>query len=447
MSKSTRGCYAVISKKEYKTRRQRLMDMIGSNSIAILPTSPVYFRNRDVEFPFRPDSDFYYLTGYIEPEAIAVLIPDRKDGEFILFCRDSDANKEIWHGRRAALEGARSIYGADDAFPIEDLDDILPGLIEGHDRVFYNMGQDVVFDNRILAWVNQIRSNYRAGAIAPEEFISLNHFLHDMRLYKSKSEIQLMRKGANISSDAHKHVMQVCKPGMYEYQIEAVLAYDFTFNGAQALAYPSIVGGGANSCVLHYIENKDKLTAGDLLLVDAGAEYYGYASDITRTFPVNGEYNKEQRKIYDIVLAAQLAAIEQVKPGNNWNAPHEAAVQVLTEGLVEIGVLKGKVYDLIKNNSYAQHYMHRTGHWLGMDVHDVGDYKLDNQWRMLEPGMVLTIEPGLYFPVANNLARKWWNIGVRIEDDVLVTKHGCDILSKDAPKKADDIMELMSHAS
>ena len=438
----------MIDAKELKRRRKRLMDMIGSDSIAILPTASILIRNRDVEFPFRPDSDFYYLTGYPEPEAVAVLIPDRADGEFILFCRERDEEMETWHGRRAGLEGACKIYGADDAFPIEDLDDILPGLIEGHERIFYNMGHDQNFDHRVLGWVNQIRGKSRSGVHAPEEFISLNHFLHDMRLYKSRHEIQLMRQAAKISAIAHKRAMQTCKPGMYEYQIEAELMHEFMHNGAHAPAYPSIVGGGANACILHYTENQDVLNPGDLLLIDAGAEYRGYASDITRTFPVNGEYTRAQRQVYDVVLQAQLAAIDEVKPGNHWNDPHDAAVRVLTEGLVELGILKGNIKELIKDNSYTKYYMHRTGHWLGMDVHDVGDYKLEGEWRLLEPGMVMTVEPGLYLPAeTKGLAKKWWNIGIRIEDDVLVTKDGHEVLSKDAPKHADDIMEIMANAA
>ena len=434
--------------KELKRRRKKLMDLIGSDSIAILPTASVYIRNRDVEFPFRADSDFYYLTGYPEPEAVAVLIPDRSDGEFILFCRERDAEMETWHGRRAGLEGATELYGADDAFPIDDMDDILPGLIEGHDRIYYNMGNDQNFDHRVMNWVNQIRGKSRTGVTAPDEFISLNHFLHDMRLYKSSHEIKLMRRAAKIAAAAHKRAMQQCKPGLHEYQIEAELTHEFMRQGARSPAYPSIVGGGANACILHYTENKDQLQEGDLLLIDAGAEYEGYASDITRTFPVSGEFNKYQRQIYELVLASQYAAIEQVQPGNHWNDPHDAAVRVLTEGLIELGILKGDVQELIEDQSYTKYYMHRTGHWLGMDVHDVGDYKLEDEWRMLEPGMVMTVEPGLYLPAGTRgLAKKWWNIGIRIEDDVLVTKNGHEVLSKDAPKEADEIIELMHQAA
>ncbi len=299
---------------ECKRRRKKLMDLIGSDSIAIIPTASVHIRNRDVEFPFRPDSDFYYLTAYPEPEAVVVLIPDREEGEFLIFCRERDAEMETWHGRRAGLDGAMETYGADDAFPIEDMDEILPGLIEGHDRVFYNMGRDQQFDQRVLGWVNQIRNKSRSGVNAPEEFIALNHFLHEMRLYKSSHEIKLMRKAAQIAAAGHRRAMQYCRPGMNEFQIESELLYEFMRQGSRTPAYPSIVGGGANGCILHYTENKDLLNDGDLLLIDAGAEYEGYASDITRTFPVNGNFNKAQRQAYDLVLAAQYAAIEQVKP-------------------------------------------------------------------------------------------------------------------------------------
>ena len=438
----------MIDTKEFKNRRKRLMDMIGSDSIAILPTASIIVRNRDVEFPFRPDSDFFYLTGYPEPEAVLVLIPDRKEGESILFCRERDEKMEAWHGRRSGLDGAISIYSVDDAFPIEDMDDILPGLIEGHERIFYNMGSDQNFDQRVLGWVNQIRGKVRVGAIAPDEFISLNHFLHEMRLYKSRYEIKLMRQAAKISAKAHIRAMRNCRPGMYEYQLEGELISEFIQNGARYTAYPPIVGSGQNACILHYTNNNDKIIDGDLLLIDSGAEYQCYASDITRTFPVNGKFSDAQRDIYNLVLSAQTAALNEIKPGKHWNDPHDAAVRVLTEGMVGLGILEGDPDELIKNKDYAKYYMHRTGHWLGMDVHDVGDYKLDDEWRMLEAGMVMTVEPGLYLPAnSKDLSEHWQNIGVRIEDDVLVTKDGYDILSKDAPKTIDEIEELMADAA
>ena len=430
---------------EFPKRRKRLMDMMGGGSIAVIPTSPVRMRNRDVEYPFRPDSDFYYLTGFAEPDSVAVLIPDRPTGEFILFCRERDEKMETWHGRRAGLEGACDIYGAEDAFPIDDLDDILPGLLEDRERIYYAMGNDPVFDQRVLSWVRQVRDRVRSGVNAPEELISLNHLLHEMRLFKSRKEIAAMRRAAKIAAGAHKRAMQVCKPGLREYQIEAELLHEFMSQGALNPAYPPIVGGGPNSCILHYTENSDVLNDGDMLLIDAGAEYDYYASDITRTFPVNGRFSKEQREVYEIVLESQLAAIDAVRPGNHWNEPHEAAVKIMTEGLVSLGLLNGRTRSLIKDQAYSKYYMHRTGHWLGMDVHDVGDYKLEGEWRLLEPGMVLTIEPGLYLQSHRGLAKKWWNIGIRIEDDVLVTKDGHDVLSKDIVKSIDEIEELMAY--
>jgi len=432
--------------KEYKRRRKKLMDMMGDESIAIIPTASVYIRNRDVEYPFRPDSDFCYLTGYPEPEAVAVLIPDRHHGEYVLFCRENDPVMETWNGRRAGLDGAIECYGADDAFPIGDMDEILPGLLEDRQRIFYTMGNNSMFDQRVLGWVNQVRKRARTGVNAPDEFISPNHLLHEMRLYKSRAEIAAMRKAAKISAAAHRRAMQMCRPGMMEYQIEAELKYTFMKLGAQETAYPPIVGGGANSCILHYTENNQVLNDGDVLLIDAGSEYNGYASDISRTFPVNGKFSSAQREVYELVLKAQSAAIGKIKPGNHWNEPHEAAIEVLTAGMVELGILKGRLRQLIKDQAYTKYYMHRTGHWLGMDVHDVGDYKVEGEWRTFEPGMVMTVEPGIYLPASSKgLAKKWRNIGIRIEDDVLVTRTGNDILSKDAPKSVKEIEAMMAH--
>lgn len=432
-----------MDQKEFARRRKQLMRMMGPDSIAILPTNQEQPRNRDVEFPFRPDSDFYYLTGFAEPEAVAVLVPGRKHGEFLLFCRDRDQKMEIWNGRRAGPEGAVEQFGADDAFPIGDIDDILPGLLESRERVFYTMGAAPAFDQHVMGWINRLRRQSRAGQRPPEEFVSLEHIVHDMRLYKSRAEVRTMRQAATIASGAHKRAMRECQPGMMEYQLEAVFLHEFRMAGGEP-AYPSIVGGGANGCILHYTENDMPLNDGELVLIDAGSEHQYYASDITRTFPVNGRFSEAQRQIYQLVLDAQQAAIEQVCPGNTWNAPHQAAVKVLTRGLVKLGLLKGRPAQLIKEEAYKKFYMHRTGHWLGMDVHDVGDYKVGNQWRVLEAGMVLTVEPGLYIAAARGVARKWWNIGVRIEDDVLVTRGGHDILSKHAPKQVEEIEALMA---
>ncbi|MFQ5470609.1 MAG: Xaa-Pro aminopeptidase [Gammaproteobacteria bacterium] len=431
---------------EYKKRRKKLMQIMGSNSIAILPAPLTQYRNRDVEYPYRPDSDFYYLTGFSEPDSVAVLVPDRQQAQYLLFCNERDPKVEIWSGPRAGQEGACEVFGADDAFPIADIDDILPGLLEDKETVYYTMGCNTEFDHKLMEWVNQVKQKSRVGVHAPVEFVALDHHVHEMRLYKSKHEIKLMKKAASISAEAHKRAMRICQPGMMEYQIESELVHEFMQHGCKSPAYPSIVGGGKNACVLHYIANDQPLNDGDLLLIDAGVENKGYASDITRTFPVNGKFTDAQKAIYEIVLAAQKAAIDEVKPGNHWNDAHEVAVKVIVKGLIKLGILKGTVRSVIKDESYRRFYAHRTGHWLGMDVHDVGDYKVGGVWRLLEPGMVLTVEPGIYIPAGTKgVAKKWWDIGVRIEDDVLVTRDGHEILSKNVPKSVDEIEALMAH--
>jgi len=432
----------MINRREFPKRRKELMRMMGEGSIAILPTASEKVRNSDADYTFRADSDFYYLTGFPEPEALMVLVPGRANGEFVLFCRERDPEKEIWHGRRAGLEGACEKYGADDAFPITDIDDILPGLIEKCDKVFHTFGNDMGYDQLITRMVHKLRNQSRSGAHYPHEFVSLEHLLHDMRLYKSRSELKVMREAAEVSVAAHIQAMQACRPGMMEYQLEAEFLYAFRRHNGHA-AYTTIVGGGENGCILHYTENNCPLQDGDLVLIDAGGEIDNYAADITRTFPVNGRFSEAQRAVYQVVLDAQYAAIEQVKPGNHWNDPHEAAVKVLTKGLVKLGLLKGRLPKLIKDQAYRRFYMHRTGHWIGMDVHDVGDYKVGDEWRVLEPGMVLTIEPGLYIGAEEDIPIEFRNIGVRIEDDVVVTKDGHEILTEGAPKEISEIEKLM----
>jgi len=435
-----------MNQKEFARRRKQLMRMIGKGGIAILPAAPTRLRNRDVEHAYRQDSDFHYLTGFPEPEAAAVLMPGRDHGEYVLFCRDRDPERETWDGYRAGPEGAVRDFGADDAFPVSDIDDILPGMLEHSERVYYTIGLSTEFDQRLLGWVNQLRAAAKSGVTTPTEFVALDHLLHDMRLFKSRGEIAAMRKAAKIAAAAHVRAMRACRPGMMEYEIEAEFLHEFRRHNSTP-SYQPIVGGGANGCILHYTENKDRLRDGDLLLIDAGCEYECYASDITRTFPVSGRFTAEQRALYEVVLEAQLAAIDKVRPGNHWNEPHDAAVKTLTRGLVRLGLLKGRVPTLIKNGDYRRFYMHRTGHWLGMDVHDVGDYKVGDEWRILEPGMVLTIEPGLYVaPGSRGVPKKWWGTGIRIEDDVLVTAAGADVLSADAPKDPDDIERLMQAA-
>jgi len=433
---------------EFARRRQQFLRMIGVGNIAVFASASVLMRNNDVEFPFRQNSDFFYLSGFDEPESVIVFVPGRKQGEYILFCREFNEKTALWVGANAGLDGAIKDYAVDDAFPIDDIDDILPGLLENKNCLYFPMGAQPDFDQKLMDWSQQVRSRSRAGVSAPAEFISSDHLLHEMRLIKSAYEIKQMKKAAKISVGAHIKAMQSCRVGMYEYQVEANIKYHFMNEGAQQEAYPAIVGGGGNGCVLHYIDNNAVLKEGDLLLIDAGCEWQKYASDITRTFPVNGVFSDEQKALYQLVLDAQYAAIEQVQPGHHWNDPHDAAIKVLTQGLVALGLLKGQVSTLIKNEAYKPYYMHRTGHWLGMDVHDVGDYKLDNQWRLLEPGMVLTVEPGLYIqPDAKEVDEKWRGIGIRIEDDVLVTKKGHEVLTEATPKEVIDIERLMRAAN
>jgi len=430
--------------KEFSRRRQQLIKNVASDSIIILPTAKESTRNNDVTYPYRPDSDFFYLTGFWEPEAVLVLVPERKQGDYILFCREKDKTKEIWHGFRHGQEGARKVYSADDAYPISDLDEVLPELLENKSRVYYTMGLCEEFDLRLMGWINALRQKVRQGITAPKEFVCLDHLIHEQRMIKSPQEIKWMKQATKIASDAHKRAMQFCLPGQYEYHLEGEIIHEFYKNGCRDNAYPSIVGGGKNACTLHYTENNSKLKSGDLVLIDAGVEFRGYASDITRTFPVNGKFSKSQAQLYQLVLDAQQAALQQIKPGNHWNQPHTAVVEVLTRGLVALGLLTGKPEQLIADEAYTQFFMHKTGHWLGLDVHDVGDYKVDGEWREFQAGMVLTVEPGLYVAKNKQVDKKWWNIGIRIEDDVLVTEYGCEILSKDMPKSIHDIEQLMA---
>ena len=443
----------------FARRRRALLERMGPGSIALLPAAPETPRNRDVHHPFRQDSDFYYVTGFPEPEAIAVLAPGGEH-EFLLFCRERDPHMEIWHGRRAGPQGAMERYGVDNAHPIAEIDKLLPPLLENRERVFYAIGYNPDFDQRMMGWINQVRGKARTGVRAPVTFVALEHLLHAMRLRKEPEEIAVMRESARIATEAHQRAMRACRPGRMEYELEAEILYTFIRNGA-GWAYPSIVGGGDNSCILHYTENNALLRDGDIVLIDAGAEVDGYASDITRSFPVNGRFSGEQRAIYELVLAAQKAAIAQVRPGCHFNEPHEAAVRTLTEGLAALGVLQGDVEELIEAEQHKPFYMHRTGHWLGMDVHDVGDYKTGDDWRLFEPGMVTTIEPGLYIPAGGKvldahwarlgvhleteLDERWQRIGVRIEDDVLVTTEGNEVLTAPAPKEVDEIEALMRH--
>lgn len=434
----------MIDPREYRRRRRQLMRMAGRDAIVIVPAAPERVRNNDAHYPYRQDSDFQYLTGFGEPEAVLALIPGREQGETILFNRPRDPDRERWDGPRAGQEGAVADLGMDDAFPIEDIDEILPGMIEGRSRVYYHFGRDTDFDLTLIGWVNRVRERIRQGARPPHEFVALSHLLHDLRLYKSRDELRVMRRSARIAAEAHVRAMRTVRPGMNEHEIEAELLHTFRRHGAVP-SYEPIVGGGDNACVLHYRANNAPLRDGDLLLIDAGAEYACYASDITRTFPVNGRYSPEQRALYDIVLAAQRAAIDQVRPGRSFIAYHDAAVRTITAGLIALGLLKGDLERNLREESYRRFYMHKTGHWLGLDVHDVGDYRIDGEYRELEPGMVVTVEPGLYVaPDLKGVPARWRGIGIRIEDDVVVTRGAPEVITADVPSDPDAIEALMA---
>ena len=429
---------------EYRRRRRALLRALGREGLAILPAAREVIRNRDVHYPFRQSSDFSYLTGFPEPDGVAVLAPGRKEGELVLFCRPRDPEREQWDGPRAGVEGAVALYGADQAFPLGDLDAQMPGLMDGRERLYFPVGADPDFDARVLAWVSQLRAQVRKGASPPEVFITIESLLHEQRLRKSPAEIKVMRRAARISAQAHRHLMRFCRPGRREADLESEFLHQCAIQGARWQAYQPIVAGGANACVLHYVANDAELKDGDLALIDAGCELDGYASDITRTFPVNGRFSPPQRAIYEVVLEAQAAAIAKARPGNAWNEPHEAVLQVLTKGLIRLGILSGRPGRLIKEEAYKPYYMHRTGHWLGMDVHDVGRYKHNDKWRTLEPGMVLTVEPGLYMPATDAVPAPFRSIGVRIEDDIVITEDGSEVLSATAPKDPDAIEALMA---
>ena len=436
-----------IKSEEYVERRETLMAHMADNSIAILPSATLQIRSNDTEYKFRQDSDFNYLTGFLEPDSVLVLVPGREKGEVIYFCREKDPDKELWDGYREGPEGLCASYGADDAFPINDIDDILPGLLESRERVYYAMGRRPEFDQRIMNWLNALRATARNGSHPPGEFSDLNHLLHDMRLFKSRPELKLMQAAADISCMAHNHAMATCEPGMYEGQLEAEYLHQFGVRGAPAAAYNTIVGAGANACVLHYVENNQKISDGDLVLVDAGCEFQSYASDISRTFPANGKFTKAQQAIYEIVLEAQYAAIDATVAGNHWDDPHNQSVRVIGQGLLDLGLLEGDLNEIIETEKYKEFYMHRVGHWLGMDVHDVGDYKICDEWRVLEPGMVMTVEPGIYISPSNKgVKAKWRGIGIRIEDNVVVKRKGNDVITSAAVKTVADVEKQMAKA-
>ena len=425
-------------------RRKALMQAAGDGAILVLPAAPERIRSRDTHYPYRQDSDFWYLTGCDEPEAVLVLVPGRRHGESILFCRERDPEREGWDGPRLGPEGAVDALGLDDAYPITDIDDILPGLLEGRRRVHYHLGRDPDFDLKLIGWLNRVRAQVRQGAQPPQEFLELGHLLDEMRLFKSADEIALMQKAADISVEAHRAAMRAARPGIHEYELQAEVERVFRRHGAEP-AYASIVGAGANACILHYRANAAKARAGELVLIDAGAEHRGYASDITRTFPVGGRFSREQRALHDLVCRAQAAALAQARPGVPYEAGHEAAVRTLSDGLLSLGLLQGSLEAVVANGDYKRFYRHKTGHWLGLDVHDVGEYRIDGASRLLEPGMVFTIEPGLYIPADDaTVPAKWRGIGIRIEDDVLVTRDGHRVLTGALERSADEVEALMA---
>jgi len=433
-----------IAISEFQQRRIALMQSMGAG-IAIVPTAAEVIRNRDSHYPYRFDSYFYYLTGFKEPESVLVLVAGESAVKNILFCRDKDMEREIWDGFRYGPAAAATEFGFDEAYSISQLDDIVPKLMANQPKVFFALGAETAWDNKLTQWLNQVKAQARSGVSAPDEVVDVRKWLDEMRLYKSSAEQALMRRSANIAASAHQRAMQKVHSGKMEYEIEAEFLHEFYRFGAQAPAYTSIVAGGVNACTLHYNANNARLNDGDLLLIDAGCELDGYASDITRTFPVNGKFSAAQKDVYELVLAAQAAAIAQVRPNQHWNAPHEAALDILVQGFIDFGWCQGSKDAVLESGAYRQFYMHRTGHWLGLDVHDAGEYKdKAGNWRSLEAGMVLTVEPGCYVRPADNVPEHFWNIGIRIEDDALVTADGCEILTVAAPKIVADIETVMA---
>ncbi len=432
-----------INVQEFSARRSLLITKMV-DGIAIIPTAPELIRNRDSHYPYRFDSYFYYLTGFTEPESVLVLIAG-KQNKSILFCRDKDVEREIWDGFRFGPEAAKKQFGSDEAYSISQLDELLPKLMGNQNKLFYSLGTDNAWDVRVTGWLNKVKDLARTGVSAPESVQDVRQLIDKQRLIKSPVEQATMRLSGNIAAEAHNRAMRFVKPNMHEYAVEAEFLHEFYKNGAQAPAYTSIVAGGANACTLHYNANNCVLNDGDLLLIDAGCELDGYASDITRTFPVNGKFSPAQKDLYELVLAAQLAAIDAAKPKNHWNAPHEAALAVLVQGFIDFKLCKGSVEEVLETGSYRQFYMHRTGHWLGLDVHDAGEYKdKAANWALLEAGNTLTVEPGCYVRPADNVPKQFWNIGIRIEDDVLITKTGNEVLSKNAVKSVTDIEAMMA---
>jgi Xaa-Pro aminopeptidase len=419
------------------------MNRMEPGSIAVFPAAPELLRNADTHFEFRQNSDFYYLTRLNEPESVAVLCPGHAEHKYVLFIRQRDKEKEIWDGLRAGVEGAIAQFGADAAYEISRLDEVLPKYLGGNTKLYYRLGLSESLDHRMITLINRVKAQIRTGIEAPATIIDPGAILHELRMRKSEDDLNNLRQAARISAEAHLAAMKACRPGMYEYELEAIIEYVFRKNGATAPAYGSIVGSGFNSTILHYNTNTKQIADGEMVLIDAGAEFNMFAGDITRAFPANGKYTRAQQAVYEVVLNANTEVIKMVKPGESFMALHDRAVEVVTEGLLALGLLKGEKKEIIEKKEYTKFFMHRTGHWLGMDVHDVGRYKLGDEWRKLEPGMCFTVEPGVYIQPAEGVSEEYFNIGVRIEDDILVTQDGCEVMTSLAPKAVKEVEAVM----
>ncbi len=425
-------------------RLTEFMSKMEPNSVAVIFSAAEYFRNGDADYEFRQESDFFALTGLNEPESVAVISPNHPTHKYVLFVRPRDKEKEIWYGLRTGIEGAISQYGADAAFDISQLGDVLPNYLEGNRQLYYRFGMREANDLRIIKYLNSLKAAIRAGKQTPSTIIDPSTILHELRLRKNSDEIESMRMAANISADGHIAVMKACKPGMYEFELEALAEYVFRSKGASGVAYQSIVGSGFNTTILHYNTNNEQIKDGDLVLMDAGAEYKMFAGDITRTFPANGKYSKAQQAVYELVLHSNKEVIKMIKPGESFMKLHEKTIDIITQGLLDLGLLSGDFKSNVELKTYEKYFMHRTGHWLGMDVHDVGRYKLEDDWRKIEPGMAFTVEPGLYIqPTTEGAPEEFFNIGVRVEDDIVVTEDGCEVLTSLVPKEVNEIEALM----
>ena len=434
----------MIKLKEYARRRRQLMRRAGEGSLIILQAAPARIRNNDAHYAYRQDSDFLYLTGFRDHDALLVMVPDDGEGKSILFCRERDPTREMWDGRMVGLDGAVDEFGMDEAHDISEMEKRLKDMLPDRERIYHDLGRDPLFDQQLIGWVNELRGVARKTFHAPEEIHALHDMLHDMRVYKSREELAVMRKSAKVAIEAHETAMRTCVPGMNEADIHAGLLHTFIRNRCEA-SYLPIVAGGANACVLHYITNDEELRDGELLLIDAGAELDGYASDITRTFPINGSFTPQQRDLYNVVLEAQRQAIDSVRAGKQWQDVHDTAVRMATSGMVDLGILEGEVDELIESEAFKRFYVHNTGHWLGLDVHDVGEYTIDGHSRELEPGMVLTVEPGIYIPPdTGDVDECWRGMGIRIEDNVAVTRDEPRVLTDGLAKTADEIEALMA---